>query len=153
MCFKTVRPNPMPRKVAMALPNMPARIPGTIRECHPFAVAIPLAVVGPPTLAFEAISSNFKSSPKSLPSPRITARWITNWTNENRKILGAVFMTFHMLPVAPITAKNTYFSQMPKTSCHFILIWIGYIYGLLVKSIAVHKHWRYHCWETSQMVK
>lgn len=74
MCFKTVTPNPMPRKVAMAIPNIPARIPGTTREFHPFAVAIPHAVVGPPTLAFDAMSNNFKSMRKSLPNPSMTAR-------------------------------------------------------------------------------
>lgn len=76
MCFKTVPPNARPRNVAMAIPKMPARMPGTMRDAHPFAVAIPHAVVGPPTLAFDAISNNFKSNRKILPSPRIIARWI-----------------------------------------------------------------------------
>jgi hypothetical protein len=107
MNFKTVTPNAMPRKVAMAIPKMPARMPGTTKEVHPFAVAIPHAVVGPPTLAFDARSNNLRSMRKSLPSPRITARWIAIWTRANRKILGAVFMTLHMFPLAPITAKNT----------------------------------------------
>lgn len=72
--FSTVNPNPIPRKVAMAMPKMPARIPGIIMEYHSFAVAIPQAVVGPPTLAFDAISNNFKSKRNSLPNPRITTR-------------------------------------------------------------------------------
>jgi hypothetical protein len=75
MYCKTFRPNPMPRKVAMEIPNIPARIPGKMREVHPFAVAIPHAVVGPPTLAFDAMSNNFKSKRKSLPNPSIKARW------------------------------------------------------------------------------
>lgn len=64
----------MPRKVAMAIPNMPARMPGITKELQPFAVAIPHAVVGPPTLAFDAKSNNLKSKRNSFPNPRITAR-------------------------------------------------------------------------------
>lgn len=102
----------MPIKVAMAIPKMPTRIPGTIIELHSFVVAIPQAVVGPPTLAFDAMSNNFRSKPSSLPSPRITARWIAIWKKANINMLGAVLMTLHMFPLAPTTAKNTC-----KTSC------------------------------------
>ncbi|KAI9159686.1 hypothetical protein LWI28_000931 [Acer negundo] len=52
----------MPRKVAMAIPKMPARIVGTTREPQPLAVAMVHAVVGPPMLAFDARSNSFKSS-------------------------------------------------------------------------------------------
>ena len=103
----TLTPNTMPRKVAMAIPKMPARMPGTTIELHPFAVAIPHAVVGPPTFAFDAKSKSFKSKRKSFPNPSITARWTATCTKENIKILGAVIMTFRMLPLAPITTKNT----------------------------------------------
>lgn len=48
MCLRTINPKPMPRKVAIKIPKMPARIPGTTKELHPLAVAIPHAVVGPP---------------------------------------------------------------------------------------------------------
>lgn len=74
-CLRTIVPNPSPRNVAMEIPKMPARIPGTIREPHPFVVAIPQAVVGPPILAFDAMSNSFKSKRKSFPNPRIMARW------------------------------------------------------------------------------
>jgi hypothetical protein len=60
-CLRTMIPKPMLRKVAMETPKMPARIPGTTKECHPFVVAIPPAVVGPPILAFDAKSISFKS--------------------------------------------------------------------------------------------
>lgn len=72
--FKTNAPNPIPRKVAMAMPKMPARMPGTINEVHPLAVAIPQAVVGPPTFAFEAISNSFLSKPRIFPTPKMIAR-------------------------------------------------------------------------------
>lgn len=98
----------MPRKVAIAIPKMPARIPGTIKEVQPLAVAIPQAVVGPPTLAFDAIRSNFCSNPSSLPSPRIMARCTAIWTEANAKMPGVVLITFQILPFAPTTAKKTY---------------------------------------------
>lgn len=40
----------------MAIPKMPARMPGTTNELPALAVAIPHAVLGPPTVAFDAIS-------------------------------------------------------------------------------------------------
>lgn len=107
ICLRNVNPKPMPRKVAIAIPKMLARIAGTINEPHPLAVAIPHAVVGPPILAFDAKSNSFKSKRNSFPSPRITARWTVTWTRANTKMLGAVLMTFHMLPLAPTAAKNT----------------------------------------------
>ena len=58
MYFITLTPNTMPRKVAMAIPKMPARMPGTTIELHPIAVANPHAVVGPPTFAFDAKSKS-----------------------------------------------------------------------------------------------
>lgn len=103
MCLRTVNPNPMPIKVAIEMPKMPARIPGMMRAFHPLAMAIPQAVVGPPILAMEAKSSSFSSKPNNLPLPR----WTVICTNANKKILDAVFMTFHKLPLAPITVKNT----------------------------------------------
>lgn len=114
MYFKTIIPNPIPRKVAIAIPNIPARIPGITIELQPLAVAIPQAVVGPPTLAFDAISSNFWSKPSSFPRPRIMARWTAIWTRENKKILGAVLMTLHTFPLAPTTAKKICFQTMMK---------------------------------------
>ena len=111
MYFITLTPNTMPRKVAMAIPKMPARMPGTTIELHPIAVAIPHAVVGPPTFAFDAKSKSFKSKRKSFPNPSITTRWTAICTRENIKILGAVIMTFRMLPLAPITTKNTCWSR------------------------------------------
>lgn len=109
--WRTVTPKPMPRKVAIAIPKMPARIPGTINELHPFAVAIPHAVVGPPTLALDAKSNSFRSKRKSFPNPRMTTKWTAIWISANMKILGAVFITFHTLPLAPTTAKNTCFAK------------------------------------------
>lgn len=108
MYRRTALPKAIPRKVAVAMPKIPASIPGTTKEVQPLAVAIPQAVVGPPTLAFDARRSNFRSNSNSFPNPRITARWMPIWTRANKKILGAVVMTFPMLPLAPITAKNTY---------------------------------------------
>jgi len=108
MRCRTKEPNPIPRKVAMAIPKMPARIAGTVRDHHPLVVAIPQAVVGPPTFALEAIRSNFWSSPSSLPNPRIRARCTDNWMKANAKMPGVVLMTFEMLPVAPTTVKNTW---------------------------------------------
>jgi hypothetical protein len=58
-------------KVAMAIPKMPARIPGTTREVHPLAVAMPQAVVGPPTLALDAMSSSLVWRPSRFPTPRV----------------------------------------------------------------------------------
>lgn len=107
MYLSTATPKPMPRNVAIAIPKIPARILGTTKVFHPLAVAIPQAVVGPPTLALDAKSSSFKSKRSNLPTPRITAKWTDTWIRANRKILGAVFMTFHMLPLVPTTVKNT----------------------------------------------
>lgn len=56
MYLRTKTPKAIPMKVAIEMPKMPARIPGTTKELQPLAVAIPQAVVGPPTLALEAIS-------------------------------------------------------------------------------------------------
>lgn len=109
MNLRTVCPKAIPRKVAIAMPKIPARIPGTTKEIHPLAVAIPQAVVGPPTFAFDAISNSFSSSRSSFPTPSITARWTAIWINANRNILGAVLRTFDMLPpLAPMNVKNTY---------------------------------------------
>ncbi|CAA7406800.1 unnamed protein product [Spirodela intermedia] len=91
----------------MDIPKIPAKIAGTIRELHPLAVAIPQAVVGPPTLALEANSRSFLSNPSNFPTPSMIARWTTNCTKANAKTPGVVFITFHMLPFAPTTAKNT----------------------------------------------
>ncbi|KAI5005441.1 hypothetical protein ZWY2020_032684 [Hordeum vulgare] len=71
----------MPRKVAMAIPRMPARIPGTTREAQPLVVAIPQAVVGPPTLALDAMSTSFLSIPSILPAPMITIRCMAIYRN------------------------------------------------------------------------
>lgn len=97
----------MPRKVAMAIPKTPARIAGTVRELQPLVVAIPQAVVGPPTLALEAINSSLLLNLSSFPTPRTTARCTANWTRTNAKIPGVVLMTFEMLPLAPTTVKKT----------------------------------------------
>lgn len=75
MRLRIINPKPMPRKVAIAIPKMPARIAGTTKGLQPLAVAIPHAVVGPPILAFEARSKSFRSMLNSFPNPRITARW------------------------------------------------------------------------------
>lgn len=107
MYFKTIIPNPIPRKVAIAIPKIPARIPGITIELQPLAVAIPQAVVGPPTLAFDAISNDFRSKRSSFPRPMIMARWTAIWTKANTKMLGAVLMTLHTFPLAPTTAKKT----------------------------------------------
>lgn len=123
MNLSTLSPKASPRKVAMAIPKMPARIPGTTKELHPLAVAIPHAVVGPPTLAFDAKSNSFRSKRNSFPNPRITSRWITIWTKANMKMLGAVLITSHMFPLAPTTVKNTCF-EMKKVKIamqHIIL--------------------------------
>ena len=40
-------------KVAMAISNIPTRIPGTIIGLHLFSVAIPAAVVGPPIFVLD----------------------------------------------------------------------------------------------------
>lgn len=77
MPLRTIRPNAMLRNVAIEMPKMPARMPGTTRDLQPLAVAIPHAVVGPPTLALEAMSSSFLSNFSSFPTPRMIMRWIT----------------------------------------------------------------------------
>lgn len=100
-------PNPIPRKVAMEIPKMPARTPGTVKELHPLVLAIPQAVVGPPILALEAISSVFRSNPRSLPTPSMRTKCTVSWTKANAKMLGVVLMTFEMLPFAPTTVKKT----------------------------------------------
>ncbi|GER51033.1 protein kinase superfamily protein [Striga asiatica] len=107
MNLKTASPKKMPRKVAIAIPKMPAKIPGTIKEVHPLEVAMPQAVVGPPTFAFDASSKSLSSKPNIFPSPSMIARWTPIWTRANKKILGAVVITFRMFPLAPTTAKNT----------------------------------------------
>lgn len=94
--------------VAIEIPNMPTRIPGTTKEPQPLAVAIPDAVVGPPMFAFDAKSSSFRSRFSNLPTPSITARCTVTCINANIKMLGATLITFHTLPLAPNTAKNTY---------------------------------------------
>lgn len=111
MCLRTNIPNPIPTNVAMEIPNIPARILGATKEAHPFAVAIPQAVVGPPTLALDAKSNIFRFIPNSFPKPRITIRWTVTWTKANIKILGAVLMTCQILPLAPTTAKKTCFKE------------------------------------------
>lgn len=107
MNLRTACPKAIPRKVAIAMPKMPARMPGTTRELHPLAVAIPQAVVGPPTFAFDAISNDLRSKRSNFPKPRMIARWTAIWTRENKKMLGAVVITLLMLPFAPTTVKNT----------------------------------------------
>lgn len=107
MRLRTNAPKPIPRNVAIEIPNIPTRIPGTTIDSHPLALAIPQAVVGPPILAFDAISNGFSSNWNSFPNPRSTIKWIVTWINANIKMLGAVWMTFHTLPPAPTTEKNT----------------------------------------------
>lgn len=114
MNLRTSCPKAIPRKVAIVIPKIPARMPGTTKEIHPLAVAIPQAVVGPPTFAFDAMSNCFSSNRSSFPTPSITARWTPIWTKANRKILGAVLITFNMLPLAPMNAKNTCYSMNAK---------------------------------------
>lgn len=112
MNFKTMDPNPIPRKVATAIPKIPTRIPGIIIELQPFVVAIPQAVVGPPTLALDAISNDLRSKRSSFPRPMVMTRWTAIWTRENMKILGAVLMTLHTFPLAPTTVKKTCLDTM-----------------------------------------
>lgn len=86
---------------------MPARIPGTTKDSQPFALAIPQAVVGPPILAFDAKSNSFNQAGTSfLIQEPPQDGWLLELVS-NMKILGAVLMTFHMLPLAPTTTKNT----------------------------------------------
>lgn len=75
MRLSTNIPKAMPRNVAMEIPKIPTRRPGTTKEVHPLAVAIPHAVVGPPMFAFDAMSNSFRSNRKSFPNPRITSKW------------------------------------------------------------------------------
>ncbi|KAK9060875.1 hypothetical protein SSX86_018055 [Deinandra increscens subsp. villosa] len=131
----------MPKKYAMyvatEIPNIPTRIPGTTKEPQPLAVAIPDAVVGPPMLAFDATSSSFRSKFSSFPSPSITTRCTVTCINANIKMLGATLITFHTLPLAPNTAKNTchqntkLWTMYPSlfVSCNLCKqIWIPMIY-------------------------
>uniref|UniRef100_A0A0A8ZTR3 Uncharacterized protein n=1 Tax=Arundo donax TaxID=35708 RepID=A0A0A8ZTR3_ARUDO len=105
--LSTNMPKPMPRNVAVDMPKMPTRMPGTISELHPFAVAMAAAVVGPPTLALEAMSRDFLSSPTSLPTPSTTARWTVTYTSANANTLGTLVTASTTLPLAPTTVKNT----------------------------------------------
>ena len=68
----------------------------------------PDVVVGPPMLAFDAKSSSLKSKLSTFPGPRITTWCIVTWIKANSKMEGATLITFHMLPLAPNTTKNTY---------------------------------------------
>jgi hypothetical protein len=43
------------------------------------------------------------------------------WTKANRKMLGAVLITFHTFPLAPTTAKNTCLSERKLKACCFLL--------------------------------
>lgn len=74
MRLSTNNPKLMPNNVATETPNIPTRIPGTTKDPHPLAVAIPHAVVGPPMLALDANSNSFRSNRKSFPNPRTTRR-------------------------------------------------------------------------------
>lgn len=94
--------------VAIDIPNIPTRIPGTTKEPQPLAVAMPDAVVGPPILAFDAKSSSFRSKRSNFPSPSTTIRCTVTCIKANTKMLGATLITFQILPLAPNTAKNTY---------------------------------------------
>ena len=66
--------------VATAYPNTPTRIAGTTNDLHPLALAIPAAVVGPPTFALLASNSWFhqrdslKGAPFSRPSKKLYVR-------------------------------------------------------------------------------
>ena len=72
--LRTVTPKMIPRKVAMAMPKMPARMDGTRSVLQPLAVAIPPAVVGPPTFAFDARRISRISNFINFPIPIIIVR-------------------------------------------------------------------------------
>lgn len=104
--LNTVRPKAIPKNVAMAIPKMPTRIEGTSKVLHPLAVAIPPAVVGPPTLAFDASKISRISNLNNLPTPMIMPRWTAIWAKLKKNNAGAVLITLCTLPFAPTVAKK-----------------------------------------------
>lgn len=74
--LRTKIPKPMPWNVAKEIPYIPTRISGTIKELHPLAVAIPHAVVGPPTFWHLTLKVRALGQiPSSFPNPRVTTSW------------------------------------------------------------------------------
>jgi hypothetical protein len=71
---KTAVPKESPMNVATAYPNTPVSIAGTTSDRHPFDAAIAAAVVGPPTLLFDAISKSARRSPNLSPTNTVNPK-------------------------------------------------------------------------------
>lgn len=102
-----IGPKPRATKVAMVYPSVPISRLGTMLDFQPLDAAMPAAVVGPPTLAFEANSIDRRLHPVILPKPRSRPRCIKTCNKANRKSAGAFRATCAMDPFAPTAAKNT----------------------------------------------
>ena len=87
------------------------RMLGTTLLLHPFAAAMPAAVVGPPTLALEARRSVRRGHrcPTNSSRPRCT----NTCTRANMNSAGAELSTWLMLPLAPTAAKNICTQRFP----------------------------------------
>lgn len=84
--------------------STPISILGTMLLFHPFAAAIPAAVVGPPTLALDAKRSVRLG--QRWPTHKIIPKCTNTCTKAKINNAGAERTTWLMLPLAPTDAKN-----------------------------------------------
>ena len=102
--FATATPTP----VAIAYPNMPVSSAGSTSDRQFLFAAMPAAVVGPPTLAFEANTSSRRGKFIDLPTPTVTRKCTMICMEVWRNRAGAIRITVGMWPMAPVTEKKNY---------------------------------------------
>eukprot|EP00618_Florenciella_parvula_P034829 CAMPEP_0119476272 /NCGR_PEP_ID=MMETSP1344-20130328/6849_1 /TAXON_ID=236787 /ORGANISM="Florenciella parvula, Strain CCMP2471" /LENGTH=150 /DNA_ID=CAMNT_0007509991 /DNA_START=572 /DNA_END=1021 /DNA_ORIENTATION=- len=93
--------------------NTPVSNAGNICEFQPFAAAMALAVVGPPTFALLASRRDGRGSLQRRPTPSCTARWTASCTTQNLNRPGADASTVLMRPCPPVAAKNSCMNNTP----------------------------------------
>lgn len=97
--------NAMP--VALAYPRIPINRAGKTSESHCLALAMAAAVVGPPTLAFDA-KYNSRAGKRKIPRPNVInmPKWTAICAVLKANTKGALVKTSCMDPAAPEAAKN-----------------------------------------------
>jgi hypothetical protein len=95
---------------------VPHGIAGSTSLSQRRATAIAAAVVGPPTLALEAMITSNRSSRTRAPAASTNSRWAARITAANTNSTGPTFSTVATLALAPITAKKICIRNVPMTS-------------------------------------
>ena len=99
-------PTRMPSQVPITYPKVPTSIQGPISFTHPWDIAMPAAVVGPPILALEARMISSRSNRNSFPPRKQNSMFTSTMIMQNSSRIGALRIRIPMDAGTPMAKKN-----------------------------------------------